>query len=136
MPPRSGAAPSEAWRWWSGVGLRVSCEGGLTRLRMEWDGGMLVHDLPSAPNLPVASGDSHPGLHGGMVFVHARETPKPVGQSHVTADGEVKVLHLGLEGVRGVGQGRLPRPSPGSCPCGLEQRFHVEDDDIRRLTVP
>ena len=94
-----------------------------------------MNDLPFAANPPVASGDSYPGLHDRMVLFHARETEKPVCQSQVAADGEAEISHLCLEGVREVGQGRLPRPSPGICPRGLERRFHVEDDDLRRVAV-
>jgi hypothetical protein len=56
-------------------------------------------------------------------------------QSHVAADGEAEISHLHLEGVREARQARLPRPSPGLGPCGLERRFHVEDDYIRRIVV-
>ena len=70
-----------------------------------------------------------------MVLCHASEPEKPVCKSQIAADGEAEVSHLGLERVREVWQARLPRPSPGICPVGLERRFHVEDDDLRRIVV-
>jgi hypothetical protein len=70
-----------------------------------------------------------------MVLGPARDTPQPVGKRHVAADGEAEVSPLGREDVRDVRRARRPRPSSGLGPCGLERRFHVEDDDIRRLEV-
>jgi hypothetical protein len=132
-PAGPGAAPSEAWRWWSGVRLRVEREGRVTRLRLERDGGVLVHDLPAAPQPPGARGAAQQGLPGEMIRCHARETPQPVSQRHVAADGEAEVSPLGLAGVREVRQARRPRPPKGPCPWGLERRFRVEDDDRRRV---
>ena len=98
--------------------------------------GVLVNDLPSAPNPPVASGASHPGLRCSMVLFHSGETPKPVCKSQVAADGKAEVLYLCLEGVREVRQARshVRRQAPTSP--GLPSILHPWGDTFRVTPPP
>jgi hypothetical protein len=88
------------------MGLRLERECRLGGCRVEGEGGMLMHNLPSAVLSRVAHGRVHPRLHRRMVLFHASEAPEPVGESDVPADGDPEVPRLRLEGGREVSNSR------------------------------